>query len=78
MVYFSSIFYSLNNLEGKGQKSGIHEAVLGTGLLLGPLVGGTIAEAFTLRSPYVLAIFVIGAAICVETLLMKMAGGKLK
>jgi len=71
LAYFSSIFYSLNNLEGKGQKSGIHEAVLGTGLLLGSLVGGAIAEAFTLRSPYVLAIFVIGAAICVETLLMK-------
>ncbi len=71
LVYFSSIFYSLNNLEGKGQKSGIHEAVLGTGLLLGSLVGGAIAEAFTLRSPYVLAIFVIGAAICVETLLIK-------
>ena len=71
LIYFSSIFYSLNNLEGKGQKSGIHEAVLGTGLLLGSLVGGAIAEAFTLRSPYVLAIFVIGAAICVETLLIK-------
>lgn len=71
LVYFSSIFYSLDNLEGKGQKSGIHEAVLGTGLLLGPLAGGAIAEAFTLRFPYVLAIFVIGVAICVETLLMK-------
>jgi len=71
LAYFSSIFYSLDNLEGKGQKSGIHEAVLGTGLLLGSLVGGAIAEAFTLRSPYVLAIFVIGAAICVETLLIK-------
>lgn len=71
LVFFSSIFYSLDNLEGKGQKSGIHGAVLGTGLLLGSLVGGAIAEAFTLRSPYILAIFVIGVAICVETLLIK-------
>lgn len=71
LIFFSSIFYSLDNLEGKGQKSGIHAAVLGTGFFLGPLAGGAIAEAFTLRSPYVLAIFVIGAAICVEILLMK-------
>lgn len=71
MVYFSSIFYSLDSIEGTGQKSGIHEAVLGIGLLLGPLTGGAIAEVYTLRFPYLLAVMVIGVAILVEILLMR-------
>ena len=71
MTYFSSIFYSLNDCKNRGAKSGIHEAVLGSGALFGPLVGGIFAQAYSLRTPYLLAIFVTGAAIIGEVLLVK-------
>jgi len=71
MVYFSSIFYSLNNLKSRGQKSGIHEAILGSGILSGSLVGGIFAQIYTLRTPYLLGIFIMGAAIIGETLLIR-------
>jgi len=71
MTYFSSIFYSLNGHQSKGAKSGIHEAVLGSGALFGPLIGGILAQAYTLRTPYLLAIFVIGAALIGEFLLIR-------
>jgi len=70
MAYFSSIFYSLSDVKGKGQKSGIHEAVLGSGSLFGPLIGGATAEVYTLRFPYLLAAFVIAAALFIEILLI--------
>jgi len=74
IAYFSSVFYSLDNVRGRGQKSGIHEATLGGGLLLGPLVGGAIAEAYTLRSPYLFAIFIMGVALFAEALLIRKGG----
>jgi len=70
MTYFSSIFYSLNDCKNRGTKSGIHEAVLGSGALFGPLVGGVFAQAYSLRIPYLLAIFVTSAAIIGEVLLV--------
>ena len=44
VTYFSSMYYSLHAQKDKGNKSGVHEAVLGSGLLLGTIfrwdVGG--------------------------------------
>jgi len=45
IAYYSSIFYSLEGHSQRGQKSGIHEAVLGWGIFLGPIVGGFVADA---------------------------------
>ncbi|MEA3485305.1 MAG: hypothetical protein U9R03_01195, partial [Candidatus Aerophobetes bacterium] len=70
MSYFSSIFYGLNGHRDMGRKSGIHEAVLGSGMLFGPLIGGIFAQAYTLRTPYLVAIFVIAAGIAGEVLLV--------
>ena len=39
LTYYGSIYYSLEYGEEKGQGGGRHEAVLGTGILAGPLVG---------------------------------------
>ncbi len=39
LTYSSSIFYSLDYGEGKGEHGGLHEAVIGMGNLAGPLVG---------------------------------------
>jgi len=40
VTYFSSIYYGLELSERKGAHSGNHEAIVGTGLAIGPLVGG--------------------------------------
>lgn len=39
LIYSSSLYYSLDIGENKGENGGFHEAVLGIGLFLGPLVG---------------------------------------
>jgi len=52
MTYFSSIYYSLHGNLDKGGKSGAHEAVLGSGALLSPFVGGIAADKFDPQSPY--------------------------
>lgn len=39
LIYSSSIFYSLDYGEGKAEQGGLHEAAIGMGNLLGPLVG---------------------------------------
>ena len=73
MSYFSSIFYGLSGHQDRGTKSGIHEAVLGGGALFGPLVGGIFAQAYSLRTPYLVAIFVIVTGIIGEALLIHMS-----
>jgi len=60
VTYVSSLFYSLQGgAHGRGARTGIHEAVLGSGALLGPLLGGLVAN-LDLRAPFVLA----GGVIC--------------
>lgn len=54
MTYFSSMYYGLHGNLDKGVKSGLHEAILGSGTLLGPLVGGIAADKFGVQSPYFL------------------------
>lgn len=65
--YFSSLYYGLHMHLDKGNKSGWHEAILGVGSLLGPLLGGIAADS-TLgpQSPYLLCAMVIIIAIGIE------------
>ena len=66
-TYFSSLYYGLDRHVDKGNKSGWHEAVLGLGILLGPLLGGILADSrFGTQSPYLLCTAAIGIAIIVE------------
>ena len=54
-TYFSSLYYGLDRHVDKGNKSGWHEAILGVGILLGPLFGGILADSrFGVQSPYLL------------------------
>jgi MFS family permease len=56
LTYASSLFYSLAGREGgRGRKTGFHEAILGSGAFLGPLVGGLAAQWFGLRAPFLAA-----------------------
>lgn len=40
LIYYSSLYYSMNVSEEKGSHSGLHEAMIGAGLFLGPACGG--------------------------------------
>ncbi len=39
LIYYSSLFYSMDVGETKGEHGGLHEAMIGAGMCLGPLVG---------------------------------------
>ena len=66
-TYFSSLYYGLDRHVDKGNKSGWHEAILGVGILLGPLLGGVLADSrFGVRSPYLLCGIAITVGILIE------------
>ena len=66
-TYFSSLYYGLDRHIDKGNKSGWHEAILGLGILLGPLLGGISADSrLGTQSPYLLCTCAILIAIIVE------------
>ena len=66
-TYFSSLYYGLDRHTDKGNKSGWHEGILGLGILLGPLLGGVLADSqFGTQSPYLLCAVAIAIAILVE------------
>jgi len=60
LTFVSGITYALHlSAEGRGLRAGIHEAVVGAGLVIGPLVGGVVAQYVGLKAP-----FSAGAAVC--------------
>ena len=70
-TYFSSLYYGLDRHVDKGNKSGWHEAILGLGILLGPLLGGILADSrFGTQSPYLLCAGATIIAILVEIFML--------
>ena len=66
-TYFCSLYYGLDRHTDKGNKSGWHEGILGLGILLGPLLGGVLADSrFGTQSPYLLCAVAIAIAIVIE------------
>jgi MFS family permease len=56
VTYFASIFYSVASPEDRGRNAGVHEALLGAGAILLPILGGLAAEVSgRLSAPYLLA-----------------------
>jgi MFS family permease len=39
LIYYSSLYYSMNVTENQGANAGVHEAMIGTGLFAGPAFG---------------------------------------
>ncbi|MBI2298121.1 MAG: MFS transporter [Armatimonadetes bacterium] len=73
--YLGSLFYSLHgHQESRGGKAGLHEAILGSGMLLGPLCGGLVADwSGSLRAPYLLAALVMALTCWAQTALWRRA-----
>jgi MFS family permease len=42
LLYFSAFFYGMSELEKKGAHGGNHESIIGTGMAVGPLLGGLV------------------------------------
>lgn len=41
LIYYSSLYYSMNVAENQGSNAGLHEAMIGAGLFIGPAIGCT-------------------------------------
>jgi MFS family permease len=46
LIYYSSLFYSMDAGEAKGEHGGVHEAAIGLGIFMGPAVGATTLKIF--------------------------------
>jgi len=70
LVYYSSLFYSMDRSDTKGEHGGIHEAVIGLGNCAGPAVGALALQLFPGKSQ--------NAALAVIALLLCGLGGLIR
>jgi MFS family permease len=70
-TFTASIFYSLHADGPGGRRTGLHEAIVGSGFLAGPLVGGLVAEHVGPGAPYLAASVVVLTAIAVQTYVVR-------
>lgn len=76
VLYTMALFYSVHSPQNKGANAGLHEAIIGSGALVGPLLGGGVARLAGLRAPLVLCAGVILLATCVQAGMWSRAGGR--
>ncbi len=74
--YFSGIFYSTTGLGPRrlGLASGLHEAALALGFLLGSLGGGYISQQAGIRYPYLICLGVLSVFVVLQTLVFWVVG----
>ena len=63
VTYMAGITYALSaGSEGRGKRVGLHEGIMGIGLVSGAFLGGQVAQRVTLHAPFGLAalLFVVG------------------
>jgi MFS family permease len=68
VTYVASLTYALHGAsDDRGKRSGLHEAVLGTGMWLGPLIGGATAQlTHNMHTPFVGAAIVFVLAMLAQ------------
>jgi len=71
LTYYSSLYYTVRLMKKKGKGTGLHESILGSGVVLGPLLGGIMAHSAGLRAPYLLCLGVLAMVIIIEVILIK-------
>ncbi|MSS71658.1 MAG: MFS transporter [Candidatus Latescibacteria bacterium] len=71
VTFAASSFYSLCAGGAGSRRAGLHEAVVGSGFLLGPLTGGLAAERLGPRAPYLLCAGVMLCALGLQTYLYR-------
>jgi MFS family permease len=71
VAYAASIYYSLHVDAARGRRAGLHEAILGSGNLLVPLMGGVAARlAEAAWFPCVFAAAVVAVAVLIQALML--------
>jgi MFS family permease len=74
LAYYSSIYYSLDAAARPGRNTGLHEAIIGSGVLLAPpLGGGLVLLTGRLDAPYFLCAAVSLLAISAEIFVLSRA-----
>jgi len=71
LTYYSSLYYTVRLMKRKGKGTGLHESILGSGVVLGPLLGGIMAHSAGLRAPYILCVVVLAVVIVIELSLIR-------
>jgi predicted MFS family arabinose efflux permease len=69
LMYYSSLFYSMDVGEAKAEHGGLHEAAIGAGIFLGPFVGAASLQLFP-GAAYASAVAVSGMLVVGLTLLV--------
>jgi MFS family permease len=70
LTYVSGITYVLHaGAEGRGKRLGVHEAMMGSGLIFGPLCGGLAGQYLNLRAPFLVAAGVFALALVGQIIL---------
>ena len=69
-TYQASVFFTMEEMTEKGKGGGLHEAVLGLGMALGPLLAGWVGQHYSLRSPYFFCSGVLVALIAAQMVLV--------
>lgn len=69
-AYQASIYFTLEEMTEKGKGSGFHEAVVGSGMFLGPMLAGWVGSTHSLRAPYFFCAAVQTALIVLQMLLV--------
>jgi MFS family permease len=63
LIYYSSLYYSMNVTENHAANAGLHEAMIGTGLLIGPAFGA--ATLYLVPTAVGIAAWSVGGLLCV-------------
>jgi MFS family permease len=68
--YMCGITYALQaGPKGRGKRAGLHEGIMGLGLVLGPFVGGLAGQYLNLHAPFLAAAGVFAVAMVVQLIL---------
>jgi MFS family permease len=76
VTYYSSLYYAVHLLTAKGKGTGLHESIVGSGAVLGPVLGGIAAQYAGLRAPYLLCLGVLLLAMTVQWTLLVFRGNR--
>jgi len=62
LIYYSSLYYSMNVMENQGVNAGVHEAMIGAGQFIGPAVGA--AALYLLPAATGIGAWSVGGLLC--------------
>jgi MFS family permease len=63
LIYYSSLYYSMNVTENQSSNAGLHEAMIGAGLFIGPAAGA--ATLYLVPAAIGIGAWSVGGLLCV-------------